>query len=862
MRLSTLFAAFPLLAIAGFTACADNDDSGGVEPSPTADAGKDAPNGNTTDGGGETDGSTPNTGSCQVTKPPKDKTSGRVFKGTVLLPEKAVQGELFIDAKGKIVCADTSCTSALGYADAAVVTCTDAVISPGLVNAHDHITFANNTPKGHGTERYEHRHDWRKGIREHTKITVTGGARDTAVLAAELRFVMSGATSTASSGGADGLLRNVDDPALREGIGLQPAYFETFPLSDSAGTESVLKVNGDCSYSAGRWTTARVEREQGFLPHIAEGVDEPAHNEFTCQSTAVDDPVHDLIKPQTGVIHGVAVTANDVKRMHDGKAILIWSPRSNVDLYGNTAPVVMYDHLGVAIALGTDWLPSGSMNLDRELKCADDLNKTYFGKHFTDKQLWQMVTHNAAMAVGMGHAIGKLQKGYYADVAVFQSKKGADPYRTIIDATPEDVLLVMRGGRALYGDATLLADEVVGGKECEDLDVCGKKKKACVKKDVGQYNLAQVKLEGDKYAPLFTCKGQTPPNEPSCAPMRDATASSPTASVYNGVKLGDKDGDGVSDDKDNCPTVFNPIRPMDNGVQPDTDGDGIGDACDKCPLENGETCKVLSGSDADDDGVPNGDDNCPKAANADQADGDMDGKGAVCDVAWDQSACDDQSNVASAFCMRDMTIEQIRNPAAAGHPPQYRVRARVKDAYVTGVKTAGSGAYGFFIQAAATQWNGMWVATPGTAPTVQIGNKVDVEGDYEELFGMSQLANPQWTVTDAGTTLPFDPIDVDPATAKHNANGEPYEGLLCRITGPVTVTQKNADNPTDDPTKTADYDELAIVTGVNLRVDDNLYDPLDNNYPITVTTFPNVVGICGFSFSNRKIWPRSLTDLQ
>ena len=73
MRLSTLFAAFPLLAIAGFTACADNDDSGGVEPSPTADAGKDAPNGNTTDGGGETDGSTPNTGSCQVTKPPKDK---------------------------------------------------------------------------------------------------------------------------------------------------------------------------------------------------------------------------------------------------------------------------------------------------------------------------------------------------------------------------------------------------------------------------------------------------------------------------------------------------------------------------------------------------------------------------------------------------------------------------------------------------------------------------------------------------------------------------------------------------------------------------------------------------------------------
>ena len=37
----------------------------------------------------------------------------------------------------------------------------------------------------------------------------------------------------------------------------------------------------------------------------------------------------------------------------------------------------------------------------------------------------------------------------------------------------------------------------------------------------------------------------------------------------------DTDGDGVSDDLDNCPTVA-------NANQADADGDGVGDACDNC----------------------------------------------------------------------------------------------------------------------------------------------------------------------------------------------------------------------------------------------------------------------------------------
>jgi len=39
----------------------------------------------------------------------------------------------------------------------------------------------------------------------------------------------------------------------------------------------------------------------------------------------------------------------------------------------------------------------------------------------------------------------------------------------------------------------------------------------------------------------------------------------------------DIDGDGVPNQSDNCPSVYNPD-------QKDGDGDGFGDACDLCPM--------------------------------------------------------------------------------------------------------------------------------------------------------------------------------------------------------------------------------------------------------------------------------------
>jgi choice-of-anchor C domain-containing protein len=81
----------------------------------------------------------------------------------------------------------------------------------------------------------------------------------------------------------------------------------------------------------------------------------------------------------------------------------------------------------------------------------------------------------------------------------------------------------------------------------------------------------------------------------------------------------DADEDDVIDACDNCPLAA-------NADQADGDGDAVGNTCDNCPEDSN-----ASQLDADTDEIGDACDNCPALANADQADADQDGVGDVCD---------------------------------------------------------------------------------------------------------------------------------------------------------------------------------------------------------------------------------------
>ena len=212
-----------------------------------------------------------------------------------------------------------------------------------------------------------------------------------------------------------------------------------------------------------------------------------------------------------------------------------------MSLYGDTAPVTLYARSGAIIALGTDWTRSGSSNMLRELKCVADLNEVYFDSFFSDEEIWKMPTLNAAKAARMDDVIGVLANGRFADIAVFR-KNNHEDFRAVIEALPEDVALVLRAGKALYGE-----DQIVDGLAnvggCSAIEVCGEAKKACTAET--NNTLQQLKSAGDQYIPLFTCGG-APANEPTCQPFRATSVKGST--VYDGLpKEGDQDGDGIPD---------------------------------------------------------------------------------------------------------------------------------------------------------------------------------------------------------------------------------------------------------------------------------------------------------------------------
>jgi cytosine/adenosine deaminase-related metal-dependent hydrolase len=133
---------------------------------------------------------------------------------------------------------------------------------------------------------------------------------------------------------------------------------------------------------------------------------------------------------------------------------LIWSPRSNYELYGATADVIGAKAAGVTIALAPDWSPTGSDGLLGELKYAAAWNETQPEPPFDDRALFRMATAEAARLAGADDKIGALKAGLYADLLVL-ARSRPDAYAALDHAAPADVELVVASGQPVYGDPAL-----------------------------------------------------------------------------------------------------------------------------------------------------------------------------------------------------------------------------------------------------------------------------------------------------------------------------------------------------------------------------------------------------------------------
>jgi hypothetical protein len=155
---------------------------------------------------------------------------------------------------------------------------------------------------------------------------------------------------------------------------------------------------------------------------------------------------------------------------------VVWSPFSNLWLYGTTTDVRAARARGLGVCVGSDWGPSGTRNVLGELKVAA-LVSDEKGWNLTPLELVKMITANPGDALGKAWNVqaGRLEPKALGDVLVVAARKGADPFDTVVRATERDVLFVVVRGRPLYGTTDLM--QAARATRSSAVDVAGERRR-------------------------------------------------------------------------------------------------------------------------------------------------------------------------------------------------------------------------------------------------------------------------------------------------------------------------------------------------------------------------------------------------
>ncbi|RFU35523.1 hypothetical protein B7463_g825, partial [Scytalidium lignicola] len=445
-----------------------------------------------------------------------------LIKGTVLT-EKGPLSDGYVFVQGnKITHVGSDSDRGIHIEDATIIKCDRSVISPGFINVHEHIKYATVSPLPNSGIIYSHRHEWRAGVNGHKMVLVeVNGTDEAAAKWGELRHIFSATTSIVGEDMAPGLARNLDHVlGLEEGLTAPSNTYAIFPLDDANG----VVRSGDCDYGPNAIDQTTAGRYYRYIAHIGEGLGPEAQNEFRCLSDKNFDidqmpdgggKSTDIISANIGLVHALGLSQADFDFVAQRNAKVVWSPRSNIFLYGKTLNITYLLDAGITVALGTDWVPSGSATMAREAVCALEVTKFSYRQNIESKTLWEMMTINAAKVAGFENALGSLEEGKLADIAVFGGRQTGDPYAQAIYAPQEDIQLVMRGGKVLVATSGF---EPLASGPCETVWFGSVSKMVCVQAELNSTFAAFEASLGGVYQAVLP---GIPPGEPTCDPIRE-----------------------------------------------------------------------------------------------------------------------------------------------------------------------------------------------------------------------------------------------------------------------------------------------------------------------------------------------------
>lgn len=306
----------------------------------------------------------------------------------------------------------------------------DAVVTSGLINGHDHLV-GNYYPKvGNGP--YESWLPWDNDLKSSPVYQERQQIENRDLYqVAGYRNLISGCIFV-----HDHIPHFVQDPFLPE---MPLKVISEYALAHSIGYCALNWGDGiEVEYQKA------IREDAPFITHISEGFDEE-----TRQNVKTLDRLGGLGENSV-LVHGLAFSDEDRALIKRKGASVVWCADSNIFMFNTTTDIAKLLDSGINTCIGTDSPMSGGLNILSELKFDKDYFQKKYGRELSDKILVKMVTENPAKAFRLKNT-GVLKEGYLADFVAFADN--GDPYHSVVGAELADVKLVVIDGKPVYGDA-------------------------------------------------------------------------------------------------------------------------------------------------------------------------------------------------------------------------------------------------------------------------------------------------------------------------------------------------------------------------------------------------------------------------
>ena len=358
----------------------------------------------------------------------------------------------------------------------------DGVVFPGLIDLHNHLVW-NVFPRWRLKSPVANRYEWQALPENDAELNgpeaalIAGGNGCDMERYAEVKALLGGATSVVGSYGPSpsdphrndcvkGLARNLDvfSGLYADQINTEPLRSETFPFEIPWERANAIRDALDS------------RQLRAVLFHVGEGKDAASRREFLMLKA------RGFLRPGVTIVHGVGLREPDFREMAANGVRLVWSPKSNLELYGTTADVASALAANVAVALAPDWSLTGSSGMLDELRVAAAWSRQH-AQSLKEDSLYQMVTSQPARLAAISDRIGSLAPGMMADFIVLP-KSGSSPLSALLESRPGTVELVVVGGKPLLGTPEYL-EKFPGAKDLDFVTVCGQRKALNVRQDIG-----------------------------------------------------------------------------------------------------------------------------------------------------------------------------------------------------------------------------------------------------------------------------------------------------------------------------------------------------------------------------------------